>query len=138
RRSAAGSTILGDGGPSGPPAPCGRRRGRGVLPALRERTGGRAVMPSWLHPQSHRFVLAVATLVALSATPVVRALAVRLGVVARPTARSMHRVPVPHVGGLAIFAGFVAAVAVSLGWEDSDVVAVLLGGVVMLAVGLAD
>ncbi|WPD19211.1 MraY family glycosyltransferase [Thermaerobacter composti] len=95
-------------------------------------------MPSWLHPQSHWFVLAVATLVALSATPVVRALAVRLGVVARPTARSMHRVPVPHVGGLAIFAGFVAAVAVSLGWEDRDVVAVLLGGVVMLAVGLAD
>ncbi|ADU50284.1 Glycosyl transferase, family 4, conserved region [Thermaerobacter marianensis DSM 12885] len=95
-------------------------------------------MPTWVHPQSYWFVLAVATLVALAGTPVVRAVAARLGLVARPTARSMHRVPVPHLGGLAIFAGFVTAVGVSLGWGDRDVLAVLLGGVVMLAVGLAD
>ena len=95
-------------------------------------------MPTWAHSQSYWLALVVAALVALVCTPLVRLLAMRLGLVARPTARSVHRVPVPHLGGLAIFAGFGAAALVSRGWADPDVTAVLLGGLVMLAVGLAD
>ena len=75
-------------------------------------------MPTWAHSQSYWLALVVAALVALVCTPLVRLLAMRLGLVARPTARSVHRVPVPHLGGLAIFAGFGAAALVSRGWRD--------------------
>ena len=95
-------------------------------------------MPSWAHPHSYLVVLAIAALAALAGTPLVRAAAARLGLVAKPTARSMHREPVPHLGGLAIFTGFALAALLGLGWDDPEVAAVLLGGVVMLAVGLAD
>lgn len=95
-------------------------------------------MPIGAHPQSYLIILAVAAVIALVCTPLVRAASARLGLVARPTARSMHREPVPHLGGLAIFAGFTAAAVLGLGWAHPELSGVLLGGLVMLAVGLAD
>ena len=63
--------------------------------------------------------LAVAFLIALILTPVVRNLAVRMGAVDDPkrdkdAERRMHTRPIPRMGGLAIFLGFLLAALVFL------------------------
>ena len=49
----------------------------------------------------------------LALTPVVRAFARRFGFVARPSSERWHKKPTALLGGIAIFGGFVAAIAVS-------------------------
>ncbi len=57
--------------------------------------------------------LGTSLVVAAAGTPVVIALARRLGLVDRPNERSSHATPTPRGGGLAIVAGLVAAVVVA-------------------------
>ena len=52
---------------------------------------------------------AVAAVVTGIATPIVRVVAGRVGWVVAPNARSVHTSPIPHVGGMAMLAGFLAA-----------------------------
>lgn len=59
-------------------------------------------------------VLITAFLVTLLATPPVRRLAERWGIVDRPdTTRKLHAYPVPYLGGIAVFLGLLAAIGVS-------------------------
>jgi UDP-GlcNAc:undecaprenyl-phosphate GlcNAc-1-phosphate transferase len=88
----------------------------------------------------------VATVVTFAVTPIVRSVAKVLGWVALPNARSVHTAPIPDVGGLAMFAGFVAALGVA--WQldrfdplftnNSEPLGVLLAALVMLTVGVID
>jgi UDP-GlcNAc:undecaprenyl-phosphate GlcNAc-1-phosphate transferase len=88
----------------------------------------------------------VATVVTFVVTPIVRRVAKPLGWVAEPNARSVHTAPIPDVGGLAMFAGFVAALGVA--WQldrfdalftnNSEPLGVLLAAFVMLLVGVID
>jgi UDP-GlcNAc:undecaprenyl-phosphate/decaprenyl-phosphate GlcNAc-1-phosphate transferase len=55
--------------------------------------------------------LVFSLVVVASLTPLVRALAFRLGAVARPGSRHVHQKSIPLLGGLAICAGFLAAIA---------------------------
>ncbi|MHB8730516.1 MAG: MraY family glycosyltransferase [bacterium] len=93
-------------------------------------------------------------------TPVVGWLATQMGVLDRPGGRHIHRVPVPRLGGLAIYLAFVAAVLVGLPVErpihvafeshritviipylpaiDRPIVALLLGATVITLVGALD
>ncbi|MBM4108537.1 MAG: undecaprenyl/decaprenyl-phosphate alpha-N-acetylglucosaminyl 1-phosphate transferase [Phycisphaerae bacterium] len=60
------------------------------------------------------WVLVVAFLVSLIATPIMRRLAVTHGVVDRPgEARKLHRQPTAYLGGVAVYLGIIAAVAFS-------------------------
>ena len=57
--------------------------------------------------------VACAALVSYTTTPPVRLLAFRIGAIDIPTdARRMHKKPIPRIGGLAIFAGFLVATLV--------------------------
>ncbi len=59
-------------------------------------------------------VFIVAFVVTLCVTPLMRSLAVRFGIVDRPTeSRKGHSVPVAYLGGLAVFIGVMAAIAFS-------------------------
>ena len=67
----------------------------------------------------------VAALVAFISTPVVKSLAFRVGAVDDPKkekdpGRRMHRNPIPRMGGLAIFLGFLlnAAALIVDAWEQ--------------------
>lgn len=76
-------------------------------------------------------------------TPPVRDLARRLGVEAHPGGRRVHARSTPLMGGLAIYAGFaaavIAAVAVSPDLRlDSQVAGMLIGGTFVSLVGLLD
>jgi UDP-GlcNAc:undecaprenyl-phosphate GlcNAc-1-phosphate transferase len=47
------------------------------------------------------------------ATPIVRRMVVRLGAVYQPNDRTVHAVPTPTMGGLAMYAGFIVAMVIS-------------------------
>jgi len=84
-------------------------------------------------------ILASAFALAVSATPLVRRLAVRLGVVDQPNARKIHARPMPLMGGVAIYVAFIAALIV---WGDRfyvrQVVGILLGASLCSVLGLWD
>ena len=58
---------------------------------------------------SYLLIGAVAAVVTFVMTPVVGWLATRRGWVYLPNDRTVHQTPLPDVGGLAMFVGFVAA-----------------------------
>ena len=59
---------------------------------------------------AYLLILASALVLAVGSTPLVRRVAVRLGIVDRPNARKIHIGPVPLLGGVAIYGSFIAAV----------------------------
>jgi len=59
-------------------------------------------------------VLVVAFMVTLLTTPIMRRLAVKHGVIDRPTeARKVHRIPIAYMGGVSVYLGLLAAILFS-------------------------
>jgi UDP-GlcNAc:undecaprenyl-phosphate GlcNAc-1-phosphate transferase len=58
-------------------------------------------------------VFAASALTSFVATPLVRRLALRIGAIYQPNDRTVHAVPTPTIGGLALFAGLLAGLGVS-------------------------
>ncbi len=86
--------------------------------------------------------LGVAFLVALILTPVVKTLAVKMGAIDDPKRdeepeRRMHSRPIPRMGGLAIFLGFLLSTLVFIPLEPS-VRRMLLGAVIIVVLGIFD
>ena len=85
-------------------------------------------------------------LITLAATPVVRRLALIVGVIDIPDAhRKHHKAPVAYLGGLAVFMGFMAAMLVSsvaIDFESVDLapvpISILVGATTIALTGLAD
>jgi UDP-GlcNAc:undecaprenyl-phosphate GlcNAc-1-phosphate transferase len=75
----------------------------------------------------------------LLATPVVRRLALRFGVVDTPSARKIHLQPIPLLGGVAIYLGFILAL-VFLGSFESirEMIAILVGASLISLMGIWD
>ena len=82
------------------------------------------------------FVAAFA--VSLGLTPIMRSVAIRTGALAQPNSRTVHRHPVPYLGGIAIFTASVVALLASGCTYGSSWRALLLGGAFILVVGLVD
>ena len=82
--------------------------------------------------------LIVALVVAPITTPVVKDLAVRMGAVDVPRdGRRMHDHPIPRMGGLAIFFGFLLSVVVFMDL-DGQMRGMLLGAAIIVVVGIFD
>ncbi len=82
--------------------------------------------------------LAVAFLFAVILTPVVKRLAFRVGAVDVPTdERRMHRRPIPRMGGLAIFLGFLLS-TILFAELTTPVRGMLLGAVIIVVLGIFD
>ena len=82
--------------------------------------------------------LGLAAAVSLAATPLVKALSVKVGAVDVPKdGRRMHDHPIPRMGGLAIFLGFMTAILlfVPLNTEKQGM---LLGAVIIVVLGMLD
>ena len=88
--------------------------------------------------------LAVAFAVAVAATPGVMRLARAVGIIDRPTARTVsRRTDMPLLGGVAVGLGFCAGLAVALQLIDAPyrpqhLTGLFAGGVLMLAAGIYD
>ncbi|MGH9736221.1 MAG: glycosyltransferase family 4 protein [Candidatus Acidiferrales bacterium] len=82
---------------------------------------------------------AVALIVSLSVTVVVRRFALRFGMVDRPSPRKVHLKPVPLLGGIAIYLAFVIAVLFTLrGMPQQQIVGILAGASLVAIVGVLD
>lgn len=90
------------------------------------------------------WAFAVACVVSLLVTPAVILLAKRTGAMDKPDARKVHKKPIPRIGGLAIYAGFMAAVifvAIKFGLDAEmvrETVGLVLSGSLIVALGLID
>lgn len=90
------------------------------------------------------WAFAVAMIVVLIATPLVILLAKKTGAMDAPNARKVHKKPIPRIGGLAIYAGFMASiifVAAKFGLDTElikETVGLTLSGSIIVAVGLVD
>lgn len=98
-------------------------------------------------------LFAVAAVVTIALTPLARKLAIKLDAIDYPSARRVNMLPIPRMGGVAIFGGILAALAVAgfgvyaLGWVDPFIDyngievnywGVLLGTVLIFLVGAVD
>ena len=89
---------------------------------------------------------AVAGAVTFAVTPVVRALARSRRWLYEPNDRTVHTAPIPAIGGLAMYAGFLVAFAVArlmdtfdpLFARNSEPRGIVLGATIIIAVGLID
>ncbi len=80
----------------------------------------------------------VAVVVAFAATPLVKRIAVMIGAVDVPRdERRMHKKPIPRLGGLAIFLGFLVS-ALLFCKLDLQFTGILLGAVVIVTLGVID
>jgi UDP-GlcNAc:undecaprenyl-phosphate/decaprenyl-phosphate GlcNAc-1-phosphate transferase len=92
----------------------------------------------------HIFVIAF--MVTLLATPIVRRFAVARGIIDRPdSSRKAHPYPVAYLGGVAVFAGLLVAIAASYVYAPTEVavfgpvpIAIVIGMVAIAFTGLAD
>jgi len=88
----------------------------------------------------------LALIVTYLATPVVEILATKLEAVDHPGDRKIHTEPIPHLGGLAIYLGFIIAVGVAFiiarmaGSQLNFMVGfgIILAGTLLMLVGLVD
>src|SRR5271165_2986074 len=87
-------------------------------------------------------VATTAAVLAFLFTPVVRALALRFGAVAKPNDRSVHEVPTPTLGGIALLLAFVGGLLLASRlavfhtvFESSEPLGIAIGGALMLCVG---
>ena len=84
-------------------------------------------------------IFASALILVLGATPVFRRLGGRLGMVDRPDARRVHLSPVPLLGGMAIYAGFIMALLLfGEGWVVSQAISILIGATIVSFLGIWD
>ncbi len=94
-------------------------------------------------------VVVLAALTTLFATPLVRRLAMHVGMVDEIGERRMHDQPKPRIGGIALFLGFAFALFSVLGYliarnqlhdynKIHDVIGMLFGGTLILMVGIWD
>ena len=87
--------------------------------------------------QSYVVAFILALVITYFLTPYVKNLAIRLGALDAPDARKVHKTPIPRMGGLAIYVGFVIAVLSSMHLSQ-ELIGLLTGGTVILIVGIID
>jgi UDP-GlcNAc:undecaprenyl-phosphate/decaprenyl-phosphate GlcNAc-1-phosphate transferase len=83
------------------------------------------------------FAFLLAGVVTLLLVPLTIRLARRVGAIDMPRARSLHELPTPKLGGLAILAGTLIAALIWLPW-DAETRAILAGAVAIALVGFLD
>ncbi|HVE91120.1 MAG TPA: MraY family glycosyltransferase [Actinomycetota bacterium] len=98
-------------------------------------------------PPLHLYLLVglVAAAVSYLVTPAVCALSRHIGAIDVPTDRKVHLAPTPTLGGIAVYAAFVAACLFAAAFPSfreafrfSELVGLVVGGIVPLALGIAD
>ncbi len=93
-----------------------------------------------VHPTTVYVLVAITALVlAAVATPVVRRVAWRYGFVDQPSVRKVHAAPMPRLGGVAIYLGFIVALLL-LGtrFRINELVGIMVGATLVSVIGGID
>ncbi|MGQ0679929.1 MAG: glycosyltransferase family 4 protein [Actinomycetota bacterium] len=96
-------------------------------------------------------ILLAAGLITYAVTPLILTLSRRIGAVDVPNDRKVHAIPTPTLGGAAMFAGFLGAMALAstvepfrssfnpfLVWPTSELIAIVIGAAIIFVLGLVD
>jgi len=84
-------------------------------------------------------IFASALVMAIGGTPLVRRIALRLGVIDQPNARKIHVNPIPLLGGVAIYVAFIAALLLFGGrYGLNELLGILVGASLMSFLGMWD
>ena len=75
--------------------------------------------------------------VSILSTPLVKVIAQKIGAIDVPDARRVHTHPIPRMGGLAIFYGFIIAI-LCFARIDAQYRGILIGSLIIVALGIAD
>jgi len=88
------------------------------------------------------YIALLAMAVSLAATPLAGALARRLDILDRPDQQlKTHKAPIPYLGGMAVYLGFIISLVVFKIWESGTVIGVvgmLTGSSLIVLLGLLD
>ncbi|WP_298029799.1 MraY family glycosyltransferase [uncultured Dysosmobacter sp.] len=84
--------------------------------------------------------LLAALVISFLMTPVVKTFAYKVGAIDVPKdARRMHKVPIPRLGGLAIFIGFMVSILLFVNIRgNQQMQSILLGAVIIVVLGVVD
>jgi UDP-GlcNAc:undecaprenyl-phosphate GlcNAc-1-phosphate transferase len=84
-------------------------------------------------------IFASALVLAIGGTPLVRRIALRLGIIDRPNARKIHVDPIPLLGGVAIYGAFIAALVLfGNRFRLNELISILVGASLMSFLGVWD
>lgn len=86
---------------------------------------------------THILTFAIALIASLLLVPLVKRLAKKIGAIDVPDSRKVHSKNIPRIGGLAIYAGFILAIFLTVEFT-TDIVALLIGGTLIVILGLLD
>ena len=97
------------------------------------------VTRAWLYALEARWLYLMLSALALSLVivPIVRASARWAGVLDQPSARKVHQVPTPLLGGAAVYAAFAVTVLMNFSFSR-ELKGVAVGGAVVVALGILD
>lgn len=84
------------------------------------------------------YAFLLALVLSLTLTPLVRAFARRVGALCYPNERSVHRSPVPYLGGVAIYIASASVIILFGGGDQAAKNATVIGGLLILIVGVID
>ena len=84
------------------------------------------------------FALIVAAIITFSTTPIAKLIAARVGAMDYPSARRINKKPMPRMGGVAIFFGFLVSVLCFVDIGSPEMRGILLGALVIAALGALD
>lgn len=95
--------------------------------------------------REYLFVIVIAALMTYAFTPLMRTLAVRTGAYTEVRDRDVHTIPIPRLGGVAIFIGFAAAALAAARlprlrqlFEQDQIRGVLIGAAIICLIGAID
>ncbi len=84
-------------------------------------------------------IFASALVLAIGGTPLVRRIALRLGIIDQPNARKIHVDPIPLLGGVAIYGAFIAALVLfGNRFRLNELISILVGASLMSFLGVWD
>lgn len=69
--------------------------------------------------------------------PIIKQIAIHIGALDIPNKRKVHKVPIPRLGGLGIYFGFLLGYML-FGWESIQMNAILIGSFIVIITGILD
>lgn len=82
-------------------------------------------------------IIAVTFLISLIMTPIAKKIANHIGALDIPNPRKVHKVPMPRLGGLAIYISFIIGYTI-FGEVNTQMLSILIGGFILIITGLID
>ena len=84
------------------------------------------------------FVIVIVTLLAsLILVPIVKKVAIHIGAMDQPNARKIHKIPMPRLGGLAIYLSFLLGY-ILYGEVSTQMLSILIGSFLLIILGIVD